>query len=84
MTTSQVVEFAVTAHGVPVAHVPGQVSGCPNDDGRVYITVIGYAQHPDVDLWLAASGCTFVGNGFLIAENPGRRLDLAQRFAAES
>jgi hypothetical protein len=50
--------------------VPGTAHGpaafCPMDDGAVALLALSYPGRPDVDLWAQLSGCTPVGNGYIL------------------
>lgn len=50
---------------LPLGHIDGSVSGCPLDDGSYAIVVFSYKSLPDVDLWVALSGCGGVANGYI-------------------
>jgi hypothetical protein len=51
---------------VPAGGSHGRAYNCPMDDGAVALLVFSYPGQPDVDLWAGLSGCTLVGNGYIL------------------
>lgn len=51
---------------VPAGGFHRTAYNCPMDDGAVALLVFSYPGQPDVDLWDGLSGCTLVGNGYIL------------------
>jgi hypothetical protein len=54
---------AVTA--LPLSHVDGGLTSCPAGLGTAAIMAFSYRTGPDVDIWVAATGCPFFANGYI-------------------
>lgn len=58
---------------ISLAHLDGVAMHCPLDTGAVTVIDFSYARRPDVDLWYARTGCTYVANGHTVSgDGPSR------------
>ncbi len=58
--------------GVPAGWVAfNPPTACPMDDGAAALLAFTYPGRPDVDLWVQLSGCTMVGNGYILGAGAG-------------
>ncbi len=51
---------------LPLSHPDGAVTVCPLGDDSTEVVALAYAGRPDVDLWVALTGCRYVANGFIM------------------
>jgi hypothetical protein len=51
---------------LPLSHVDGGVTSCPEDDGSAEVVALSYPNRADVDLWIDLSGCGGVSNGRIV------------------
>jgi hypothetical protein len=51
---------------LPLSHVDGGVTSCPEDNGSVEVLALSYPHRADVDLWISLSGCGGVSNGYIV------------------
>ncbi len=52
---------------LPLSHTDGGLTDCPFDDESAEVVALAYPHRSDVDLWVKLNGCTYVGNGFILA-----------------
>jgi hypothetical protein len=48
-----------------LSHVDGGVTSCPAGLGTAAILAFSYRTGPDVDIWVAATGCPYFANGYI-------------------
>jgi hypothetical protein len=81
-TGADLLALVVTAAPISRTVVPGgtalpggtafeHAGACPMDDGAVALLAFSYPGRPDVDLWAQLSGCTVVGNGYILGAGAG-------------
>lgn len=63
--------LAAEVRAIPLSHMDGAQMSCPADDGDQAIVALAYPSSPDVDLWVALSGCGGVANGYIRAGTGG-------------
>lgn len=59
--------FADRIAQLPLGHIDNAVTSCPSDDGSTDVAALLYPGGRTVDLWMAASGCQTVSNGYILA-----------------
>lgn len=57
--------LASAVDALPLSHVDGGLTACPADLGTAAILAFSYRSGPDVDIWVAATGCPFFANGYI-------------------
>jgi hypothetical protein len=60
-------QLARRLRGISLSHVDGVEEMCPMDDGSADIVDLGFANRPDVDIWVHATGCRADDNGHIVA-----------------
>ncbi len=56
----------ISRTAVPGTGLTFHPDACPMDDGAVAVLAFSYLGRADVDLWARLSGCTPVGNGYIL------------------
>ncbi len=57
--------LAAAVAALPLSHVEGGLTSCPAGLGTAAIMAFSYWTGPDVDIWVAATGCPFFANGYI-------------------
>ena len=57
--------LASAVASLPLSHVDGGFTSCPAGLGTAAIMGFSYRSAPDVDVWVAATGCPFFANGYI-------------------
>jgi hypothetical protein len=60
--------LAQQARRLPLGHIDGDVTSCPEDSALFDVIAFSYAGSPDVDLGYKASGCQSIGNGHILLD----------------
>jgi hypothetical protein len=57
--------LASAVGALALSHVDGGVTSCPAGLGTAAILAFSYRTGPDVDIWVAATGCPYFANGYI-------------------
>jgi hypothetical protein len=57
--------LAVAVLALRLAHPVGAVGSCGGNDGSAVLVALTYPGRPDVDLWIATTGCQVIANGHI-------------------
>jgi hypothetical protein len=75
LAATQAARAARAVRSVPLAHVDGGVTACPEDTGAATVLVLSYPAGNDVDVWGNVSGCESVANGHILAFGSAAPID---------
>ena len=57
--------LASAVNALPLSHVDGGLTSCPAGLGTAAILAFSYRTGPDVDIWVAETGCPYFANGYI-------------------